>query len=81
MTGVQADQRVLQALVSTYLPGLDGVIKEHDIELSLITLHWFVTVFASVLHIKLLIRVWDLFFLEGSVLLFKITLAMLKIKG
>lgn len=72
---------MLQSLVSSFLPGLAGVVKEHDIELSLITLHWFVTVFSSVLHVKLLIRVWDLFFLDGSVVLFRITLAMLKIKG
>lgn len=78
--GVQADQRVLAALVSTYLPGVDGVVREHDIELSLITLHWFVTVFASVLHMKILLRVWDMLFLDGSIVLFQVTLAMLKIK-
>ncbi|KAF2355674.1 SH3 domain [Trinorchestia longiramus] len=80
LMGVQADQRVLQSLVSSFLPSLASVIAEHDIEVSLITLHWFVTVFASVLHVKLLIRTWDLFFCEGSVVLFKLTLAMLKIK-
>lgn len=80
-TGVQADQRVLAALVSTYLPGVDSVVREHDIELSLITLHWFVTIFASVLHMKILLRVWDMFFLDGSIVLFQVTLAMLKIKG
>lgn len=71
----------MAALVSTYLPGVDGVVREHDIELSLITLHWFVTVFASVLHMKILLRVWDMFFLDGSIVLFQVTLAMLKIKG
>ncbi|KAG7172311.1 Small G protein signaling modulator 3-like [Homarus americanus] len=80
LLGVQADQRVLAALVSTYLPGVESVVREHDIELSLITLHWFVTVFASVLHMKILLRVWDLFFLDGSIVLFQVTLAMLKIK-
>lgn len=79
--GVQADQRVLSSLVATYLPGVEGVIKEHDIELSLIALHWFMTLFSSVLHMKILLRVWDLFFLDGSIVLFQVTLAMLKIKG
>ncbi|MCL4127339.1 UNVERIFIED_CONTAM: hypothetical protein GTU68_005147, partial [Idotea baltica] len=76
----QADQRVLGSLVSTYLPGVEGVLKEHDIELSLIALHWFLTLFSSVLHTKILLRVWDLFFLDGSIVLFQVTLAMLKIK-
>ncbi|XP_068209056.1 small G protein signaling modulator 3 homolog [Palaemon carinicauda] len=80
LLGVQADQRVLAALVTTHLPGVESVVREHDIELSLITLHWFVTVFASVLHMKILLRVWDLFFLDGSIVLFQVTLAMLKIK-
>ena len=49
-------------------------------ELSLITLHWFLTLFASVVHMKVLLRIWDLFFYEGSVVLFQMTLGMLKMK-
>lgn len=49
-------------------------------ELSLITLHWFLTAFASVVHIKLLLRIWDLFFYEGSLVLFQTTLGMLRLK-
>lgn len=49
-------------------------------ELSLITLHWFLTSFASVVHIKLLLRIWDLFFYEGSLVLFQVTLGMLSMK-
>lgn len=49
-------------------------------ELSLITLHWFLTSFASVVDIRVLLRIWDLLFYEGSVVLFQVTLGMLKIK-
>ena len=49
-------------------------------ELSLISLHWFLTAFASVVHMKVLLRIWDLFFYEGSVVLFQIVLGMLKMK-
>lgn len=49
-------------------------------ELSLITLHWFLTAFASVVHIRLLLRIWDLFFYEGSLVLFQTTLGMLRLK-
>uniref|UniRef100_A0A8C0D340 Small G protein signaling modulator 3 n=1 Tax=Balaenoptera musculus TaxID=9771 RepID=A0A8C0D340_BALMU len=49
-------------------------------ELSLITLHWFLTAFASVVHIRLLLRLWDLFFYEGSLVLFQTTLGMLRLK-
>ncbi|XP_016043775.1 small G protein signaling modulator 3 isoform X2 [Erinaceus europaeus] len=80
LLGVQTDQRVLRHLIVQYLPRLDRLLQEHDIELSLITLHWFLTAFASVVHIKLLLRLWDLFFYEGSLVLFQTTLGMLCLK-
>lgn len=80
LIGIQADQKVLRSLISTYLPGIDQVLNAHDIELSLITMHWFLTLYANVVHMKILLRIWDLFFLDGSIVLFKATLAMLKIK-
>lgn len=49
-------------------------------ELSLITLHWFLTAFASVVHIRPLLRLWDLFFYEGSLVLFQAALGMLRLK-
>ncbi|XP_056379985.1 small G protein signaling modulator 3 isoform X5 [Hyla sarda] len=80
LIGVQTDQRVLRHLIVQYLPQLDKLLQEHDIELSLITLHWFLTAFASVVHIKLLLRIWDVFFYQGSLVLFQTTLGMLKLK-
>ncbi|XP_026963550.1 small G protein signaling modulator 3 isoform X6 [Orcinus orca] len=80
LLGVQTDQRLLRHLIVQYLPRLDRLLQEHDIELSLITLHWFLTAFASVVHIRLLLRLWDLFFYEGSLVLFQATLGMLRLK-
>lgn len=79
--GIQADQRVLRTLICSYLPDVDLTLKQHDIELSLITLYWFLTLFASVVHMKVLLRIWDMFFFDGSLVLFQVTLGMLKIKG
>lgn len=80
LAGVQADQRVLRALVTACLPDLDAVLREHDIELSLITLHWFLTLFASVVHTRVLLRIWDLLFYDGSIVLFQVLLGMLHTK-
>lgn len=80
LIGINADQRVLRALIVNYLPDVDMSLKEHDIELSLITVHWFITLFATVVHMKILLRIWDIFFLDGSLVLFQITLGMLKMK-
>ncbi|XP_057310775.1 small G protein signaling modulator 3-like isoform X2 [Hydractinia symbiolongicarpus] len=80
LIGVQVDQRVLRQLIANYIPSVDEMMKEHDIELSLITLHWFLTAMASVLQHQVLLRAWDIFFYEGSIALFKLTLGMIKYK-
>lgn len=59
---------------------INGFFHFVYLELSLITLHWFLTSFASVVDIRLLLRIWDLLFYQGSLVLFQITLGMLKIK-
>lgn len=56
LIGVQADQKVLQTLIANYLTGVDEILKSHDIELSLITLQWFLTIFANVVNMKILLR-------------------------
>lgn len=56
LIGIQADQRVMQTLIANYLSVVDDTLKMHDIELSLITLHWFLTIFANVVHMKILLR-------------------------
>ncbi len=42
--GVQADQRAFRQLLINFLPAVDVLLREHDIELSLIALPWFVFV-------------------------------------
>lgn len=80
LLGIQADQRVMQTLIANYLGTVDETLKKHDIELSLITLPWFMTIFSGVVHTKVLLRIWDFFFYDGSIVLFQLTLAMLKMK-
>ncbi|KAL7288961.1 hypothetical protein TKK_0016922 [Trichogramma kaykai] len=80
LIGIRADQRVLRTIVTNVLPDVDQILVQHDIELSLISLNWFLTLFASVVHMKILLRIWDLFLCDGSIVLFQIAAAMLKIK-
>lgn len=79
LIGLQADQKVLIALIATLFPELSEMFRQHDIELSLISIQWFLTLFSGSVHMKILLRIWDLFFYEGSVLLFRIALGMLKV--
>lgn len=78
LLGVQADMKVLRQLIGTYLPEIDEQLRKHDIEISLVCINWFLTLFSNVFDMRILLRVWDLFFYEGSSVLFQITLAMFK---
>lgn len=79
LLGVQADMKVLRQLIRSYLPEIDEQFKKYDIEFSLICINWFLTIFSNVFHMKVLLRVWDVFFYEGSTAMFQITLALLKL--
>lgn len=80
LIGAHADQRVLRQLLTQCLPTTHKILLDHDIELALITLSWFVTVLAGVIPPKVVLRVWDRFFMDGSIVLFKVAIGMLKIR-
>jgi hypothetical protein len=79
--GVRTDCLVIAHFVSLQFPRVNELLKEHDIELGLIVFTWFLTMFASFVHVKILLRIWDLVFSEGDVVLFKVMLALIKFKG
>lgn len=79
LLGVQADQKCLQHLIGNFLPEIEHLLRDHELELGLISLHWFLTLFSGVLHMKILLRIWDCFFYHGSTFLFQITLGMLRL--
>lgn len=68
----QADERVSQQLIGIHLPELGRILKDNDVELSLITVNWFLTAFASVLSMRVLLRVWDCLFVFGGVTMFRV---------
>lgn len=78
--GLQADERVSQHLIGIHLPELHHILKDNDVELSLITINWFLTAFASVLSMRVLLRVWDCLFVFGGVTMFRVLISILKIK-
>ena len=44
----------------------------------MITLNWFLTLYSSVLHVRLIMRIWDLFLFDGSKILFQVAIGLLK---
>ncbi|CAH8428818.1 unnamed protein product [Schistosoma turkestanicum] len=74
----QVDQLVLKEIVHEKLPRLSTHIKRLGIDISAVTLNWFLAVFYDSVPFETLIRIWDVFLLEGSETLFRFAVAILK---
>lgn len=81
MIGAVVDSRVLESLVEKFMPLLAKQFKQLDLQLSIISLPWFLSLFINALPLNLAFRVVDNFFLEGPRFLFQLALAILKING
>ena len=53
---LQVDQAVLGDLMKLYLPTLHTHMSVHNVEISLITLNWFLTLYSAVLAPRILLR-------------------------
>ncbi|KAG0275481.1 hypothetical protein BGZ95_008734 [Linnemannia exigua] len=73
----QADQRVLKELVQEIMPRLSQHFQEMHVDLTAVTFSWFLTLFTDCLPVETLLRVWDVFFVEGMMVVFKIAVAIL----
>ncbi|KAI8600656.1 rab-GTPase-TBC domain-containing protein [Dissophora ornata] len=73
----QADQRVLRELVQEIMPRLSLHFQEMHVDLTAITFSWFLTLFTDCLPVETLLRVWDVFFVEGMIVVFRIAVAIL----
>jgi Rab-GTPase-TBC domain len=77
--GRSLDQGVLEALVSKRCPKLIGALHLKEASLSDLTGSWFPTLFTTALPAETAVRVWDCLFTEGSKILYRIALALLKV--
>jgi hypothetical protein len=76
--GVQVDIRVFRYLIEQHLSTIHQLFIENDVDLTLICFQWFLTLYSNVFHVKFIFRLWDYFFLYGSIILFQIGLIMFK---
>ncbi|KAL3090067.1 hypothetical protein niasHS_006519 [Heterodera schachtii] len=78
LLGAVVDQRVLLDLVQDKMPALHSHLHKLEVDLSLFTLSWFLTIFVDVLSHNIYIKIFDVFLLEGNKVLFRFALALLK---
>lgn len=69
---------VADSIILTLLPKIHKHFKELDIEPASFIGDWFMTLFLKPLPLDIASRVWDLYFLEGEIFLFKVALSLLK---
>lgn len=81
MYGTLLDQRVFESLVADTMPLLWSHIQNHDIQLSVISLPWFLSLYLTSMPLVFAFRILDVFFLQGPKTLFQVALAILKLNG
>ncbi|CAI5759160.1 unnamed protein product [Candida verbasci] len=81
MYGTLLDQRVFESLVQNTMPILWDHIIKNDIQLSVVSLPWFLSLYLSSMPLVYAFRILDIFFLQGPKTLFQVALAILKLNG
>ena len=81
MYGTLLDQRVFESLVEKTMPILWEHLIKSDVQLSVVSLPWFLSLYINSMPLVFAFRVLDMFFLEGPKVLFQIGLAILRING
>lgn len=77
MSGILIDQKVFARLMEIKLPKLTTRLNKLKIDSSLFCVQWFLSLFAGVFSQHAISRIWDVFFLKGTVLLPQLALALL----
>ncbi|XP_071955359.1 TBC1 domain family member 2B-like [Antedon mediterranea] len=78
LIGSQTDQRVFKELLSEKIPRLNAHLDRENVDLSLVTFNWFITIFCDNIPAETMLRVWDTFLFEGNKVLFRFGLAFFK---
>lgn len=81
MYGVLLDQKVFEALVKNTMPAVGEHFTKHDIQLSIVSLPWFLSLFLNTMPLIFAFRVMDAFFLHGPKKLFQVALGIIKVNS
>lgn len=75
---IQCYKKAFESLFVEYLPAIHGHFQALGVESDLFLFDWFVTLFSRALPLEVASRIWDVYFLQGEILLFKAALAVLQ---
>lgn len=81
MHGTLLDQRVFESLVARHLPEIHDHFQSVDVQLSVASLPWFLSLYINSMPMIFAFRIVDCFFCMGPKVLFQVGLAILKINA
>ena len=79
MIGSRVDLLTFQSCLAWKLPRVFSHLRSLDVILEPILCSWFLCMYLNVLSLETVQRIWDSFFFEGNVILFRIGLAIFKV--
>ena len=78
MSALLTELDLFDELVQSKLPRLWNHFERLSVDLKATCSQWFLLVYVNVLPLESVLRVWDSFFVEGSSVLFRVAIAILK---
>lgn len=69
---------VLERLLQIYTPNLYDHMKSENMDPTMYASQWFMTLFSCNFPFNTVLRIWDIYFAEGMIIVYRVSLALLK---
>ena len=79
LPGLEECIYVHNALLKKYMPKLSNRLAEIGFLPQMYCVHWFMTIFAVYFPMEIVVRIWDVYLIEGRKTVFRLGIAIMKL--